>query len=459
VGRNTEVISLACGNNILPEEIEAHYRRSPYVKEICVVGMPHDSAGLKASQAAGHQPADERLYAVVVPDMELMRKRRIVNVGDLLRFELEGLSVHLPVHKRVLMYDVWFQALPKTAAGVVNRQEVKRRIREKPDPGPQNWHAHAAASLILGRAKGAVVTRESSLELDLGLDSMDRVELITELEQRLGVRISEEQVCRILTVGELIDAIPSACTPTHGELDRAWTMILRDLPSASDPLLGGLLGGRALAGSFLFAVIRVMRLLWPRLRISGIEDLPRTGPYILSPNHQSYLDPFIICGALPYRVFRQLFFVGAAEYFETPFMRWLARQCNCVPVDPDANLVPAMKAGAFGLAHGKILLLFPEGERSIDGEVKRFKKGAPILAHHRGVPIVPVAIRGAFELWPRSLGINWKVLRPWSAHVVSVTFGRPLRFDGPTDYANAAATLRDKVAELWRGLESRSGGA
>ena len=55
-----------------------------------------------------------------------------------------------------------------------------------------------------------------------------------------------------------------------------------------------------------------------------------------------------------------------------------------LPVDPDANLVPAMKAGAFGLAHGKILMLFPEGERSIDGTVKRFKKGAPILAQHLG---------------------------------------------------------------------------
>ncbi len=61
-----------------------------------------------------------------------------------------------------------------------------------------------------------------------------------------------------------------------------------------------------------------------------------------------------------------------------------------------------MKAGAFGLAHGKVLILFPEGERSIDGTVKKFKKGSPILARHLGVPIVPVALKGVYELWPRT---------------------------------------------------------
>ena len=66
-----------------------------------------------------------------------------------------------------------------------------------------------------------------------------------------------------------------------------------------------------------------------------------------------------------------------------------------------------MKAGAFGLTHGKILVLFPEGERSIDGTVKKFKKGAPILAQHLGVPVVPVALKGIYELWPRNRGINW----------------------------------------------------
>ena len=123
-----------------------------------------------------------------------------------------------------------------------------------------------------------------------------------------------------------------------------------------------------------------------------------------------------------------------------------------MPVDPDANLVPAMKAGAFGLAHGKILMLFPEGERSIDGTVKRFKKGAPILARHQGVPIVPVAIQGAFEIWPRNRSFNWRALVPFGGAP------RPDRDRSTSDvgetesHADAANRLRDAVEQLWLGL-------
>jgi 1-acyl-sn-glycerol-3-phosphate acyltransferase len=124
-----------------------------------------------------------------------------------------------------------------------------------------------------------------------------------------------------------------------------------------------------------------------------------------------------------------------------------------VPVDPDANLVPAMKAGAFGLTHGRILMLFPEGERSIDGTVKRFKKGATILSRHLEVPIVPVAIHGVFELWPRNRSFNWRLLRPWSRHVTRVAFGRPMRAAEHGSDADGAAALREAVQTLWDAID------
>ncbi len=138
-----------------------------------------------------------------------------------------------------------------------------------------------------------------------------------------------------------------------------------------------------------------------------LERLPTHGPYILSPNHQAYIDPFLLAAALPFAAFRDLFFVGAAEYFETPFSRWFARTVNLIPVDPDANLATAMQASAAGLRLNKILVLFPEGERSIDGELKKFRKGAPILSAHLDAPIVPVALDGLYELWPRGRSLNW----------------------------------------------------
>ena len=85
-------------------------------------------------------------------------------------------------------------------------------------------------------------------------------------------------------------------------------------------------------------------------------------------------------------------------------MKRVARFTNVIPVDADSNLETAMKAGAAGLRLGKVLLLFPEGERSIDGELKPFRKGASILSAHLNAPIVPVAMDGLFELWTPASG-------------------------------------------------------
>jgi long-chain acyl-CoA synthetase len=455
-GRRKEVIVLANGKNIYPEEVEAQYRQSAFIKEICVLGV-----------TSPNEPNAERLFAVVVPDADLLRERRIVNAGDLLRFEIEGQSIHLPPYKRVLGYEVWFEPLPRTTTGKLKRHEIARRLqgrRDRPvtvdDAAPdttQRWsddpHAAAVAEIVRGRARGRPLTREANLELDLGLDSMERVELLTDLEQRFGVRVPEDRAHEILTVGQLIDAVrPGTDSPAAGSIEGSWSILLRNLPAPTDPALRALLGDRPVAAPLFFAISRIVRVFLGPSIITGRRNLPQQGAYIISPNHQSYVDPFIICAALPYRLFRNLFFVGASEYFATPFMRWLARKINLLPVDPDANLVSAMQASALGLRHGKILMLFPEGERSIDGTVKRFKKGAPILAQVLGVPIVPVAIKGAHELWPRNRAINWRLLMPWSRHHVRVAIGAPMQFDTSAEYGDSATRLRTAVEELWQRL-------
>src|SRR5207344_2075778 len=150
-GRKKEMIVLSSGKNIYPEEIEEHYRQSPFVKEISVMGLIEPG-----------RPSSERLYAVIVPDMDLLRERKIVNAGDILRFEIEGLAVGLPAHKRVLGYDIWFEPLPRTTTGKLKRHEVERRLREQqrvaaepvdtplPD-ADRKWldESHAAAAVPL----------------------------------------------------------------------------------------------------------------------------------------------------------------------------------------------------------------------------------------------------------------------------------------------------------------------
>jgi long-chain acyl-CoA synthetase len=166
----------------------------------------------------------------------------------------------------------------------------------------------------------------------------------------------------------------------------------------------------------------------------------------------------MLVGALPFRAFRDMFFVGAAEYFETPVMRWLARTLNVVPVDPDANLVKAMQAGAHGLRLGKVLVLFPEGERSIDGTVKEFRKGAAILSHHAGAPIVPVALDGAWDVWARGVNINWRAVLPWSRTRARLEFAAPLDPPPAPDYASHTEELRNRVMSVWTRLHAERRG-
>jgi long-chain acyl-CoA synthetase len=266
------------------------------------------------------------------------------------------------------------------------------------------------------------------------------------------VRVANEQAHQILTVAQLIDAVrPSGGSPPSDRAEQSWDVLLNNA-TAPEPGLQRLLEKRPFAVPFFFVLARVLRIILGPGHVRGLANLPPNGPFIISPNHQGYLDPVIVCAVLPYPVMKRLFFVGAAEYFETRFTSWFARKINLLPVDPDANLVSAMQASAFGLKRGMILMLFPEGERSIDGTVKRFKKGAPILAQHLEVPIVPVAIRGSFELWPRNRTINWRAVLPLRRHRVRVMFGPPMRFARASEYSASATQLRERVEAMWTTL-------
>lgn len=440
-------------------EIEAHYRRSTFIKEIGVFARG-------SADAAG----DRKLCAVVVPNLERLRERRIVNVGDLLRFEMEGLSADLPPESRVAQYDISFVPLPRTSTGALDRDAIARLAAdlagagrsERPlTPAEREWLADPLVAVVADalRAGGEnAIGPDANLEIDLGIDSLARVELLSELQQRCGALVPQHTAHEVFTVGQLVDALRAGSPPAQpASADPVWAGLLANLPLPADPMVRGLLDRKPLAVPLVYAAYRLWRCV-VHLDVSGLEHVERSDAFILAPNHQSYLDPFFVSTVLPYRVFRRLFLLGATEYFETPITRWLARRLNIVPVDPDANLVAAMQAGAFGLTHGKILLVFPEGERSIDGRVKRFKKGATILSAHLGVPIVPVAITGSFEVWPRNRPIGWRRLGFWNRHRVRIRFGAPMQADPALAYGESAHRLQDEVDALFSGLRPQAPG-
>jgi long-chain acyl-CoA synthetase len=204
----------------------------------------------------------------------------------------------------------------------------------------------------------------------------------------------------------------------------------------------------------------MVKLVWrvrARIDVEGFDNIPRQGPYLLCSNHQSFIDPAILLAALPFRVLLRLFAVGTSEIFGSGFMRWVARILRVVVVDPDANLVPAMRAGAFGLRHGMGLILYPEGERSIDGTPKTFKKGAAILSIHLQVPIIPIAIDGAYESWPR--GKPFQKFAPITMKIGLPMLPPPESAASEEAYAKLTAELKERVEVMWEEIRERKTGA
>ncbi|HET9837805.1 MAG TPA: AMP-binding protein [Candidatus Angelobacter sp.] len=469
-GRKKEMIVLSSGKNIYPEEIEAHYMRSPFIKEICVMGLVSRPG----------EPFAERLHAVIVPDFDVLRERKIVNAREVIRFDVENLSVDLPGTKRILSFDLWPDPLPRTTTRKLKRFEIQRRVMAgersglTASAGGDDLTAEEALWLAAPEVQQAVaVIREackaekpvlpsSNLELDLGFDSMERVELVVALEKELGATVDDKVVSEVYTVRELIDAVLQARGDSSAASPRAslpgWDSVLSVEPD--DPeVLRALNSSRAFL--FLWFVLGKFLALFLRiffdLRVTGKENLPKTGPFILSPNHQSFLDGPVVASQIPWRLFKNMFYVGTSEIFGSGAFYYLGRTFRLVPVDPDSNLVKAMRAGAYGLKKGQNLVLYPEGERSIDGTPKKFKKGAAILAAHLQVPIYPVALEGFFEAWPRNRRFPRR-------SKLRVRFGKaitaPTSLDKPEEvYKQLTEELRSRVVGMWEDLREKLPGA
>jgi long-chain acyl-CoA synthetase len=458
-GRKKEIIVLSSGKNLYPEEIEAHYRQSAFIKELCILGWSRPG-----------EPAAERLHAIVVPDEAVLREKGVVNLRELIRFEIESLSVQLPSHKRILTYDISLDPLPRTTTGKIRRHEIQRTLGERAALRPDEAREESAddrawrtsegrgdtLTFIAARLDRQDIRPDANLELDLGLDSMERVELLTVLEQRRGTRVPDAVRATIFTVRQLVEAVETApVIDTPGEAaagdpssELPWDTLLS--APADAEIVRDLQRPKWFFYLAYYVVLRAVGVLCkitPGFRVDGREYIPTTGPCVISPNHQSYLDPFFLSAALPFSTVRQLFFVGATEYFETPASRWFARSVNLIPVDPDANLVNAMQAGAAGLRVNKILVLFPEGERSIDGDLKKLRKGASILSAHLDAPIVPVAIDGLYDLWPRGRPFNWRGLFS-RRHPIRIQFGPALTVRRGA-YVEGTAALREGIATMF----------
>ncbi len=449
VGRGKDVIVLPSGKNVHPEDLEIHYLKTPLVEEMAVIGIRDENA-----QHAGA----EQLAAIVVPDFEYLKQAKVANSKEAIRYALDNLGRDLPEYQRVRDYIIRAEPLPRTGSRKIKRFELKKEIENGTTNGlareKKEWEfsgddkkllgtdaAAKVVSIIKSNAPQAEVIHPSmNLEIDLGLDSLGRAETFAAIEHAFSTEFSADDAAQALTVADAIELVRKSSPPYEGgvaeqseagvvlssrsKLDQEnhppaeavrllrkegssefnWSTIIKatddDLPE-----LQTVFEDRPVFMGFAFIVYKCFNLfcrVFMRLDVTGLENLrSMKRPFIIAPNHQSFLDPFVICSTYPFEFFKNTFHVGASEFFQSRLMGWIARMLHVVPVNPDTQLMKAMKAGAIGLKRGRILNIYPEGERAYDGKLHEFKKGAAILATELDLPILPVAIDGLHKVWGR----------------------------------------------------------
>ena len=462
VGRRKDVVKLPSGKNVFPEDVEAHYEHSPFVSEVCVLGVKDESSQFKGA---------EKLSAVVVPNFEYLKEQGIANAREWVVWELENLGRELPEYQRVHDFVLRAEPLPRTTTRKVRRFELKNQLDELRElerretraivlseadrmlmDSPAGQAVQAAVRQYSGDAQ--VISPGMNLEIDLELDSLARAECVVSVEQKLGIELKPEEVATAQTVRELVQLANAKTTGSTTVPAAREEFRWRDvLAGTSDelPELTDLLRPKPVFVLFAHKVLQLIyffaRVLF-RMDVKGGEVLTQLKPpYLICPNHQSYIDPFLVCSTYPRNVLQNTFHVGASMYFTNAAMAQLARLINVVPIDPDAQLLRAMRAGAAGLRAGKILNIYPEGQRSFDGKLHEFKKGAAILASELNLPIVPVALDGPYRILPRK---SWRI----RFAKVKIRFGEPINARELTkDELDENAAYQKVTSELKRRIQ------
>jgi long-chain acyl-CoA synthetase len=389
---------------------------------------------------------------------------------------LENLGRELPEYQRVHDFVLRAEPLPRTTTRKLKRFELAgqletlRRQSDRKGTGmalettevdrvlmnsPGGRATIAAVKQQLGET---VIHPQMNLEIDLGLDSLARAECFVSVEASLGLTLEPDEAANVQTVGDLVGLANAKlgtgpASPETGRTKFSWRDALtqpalqQELPEEVRELIKPKPGSVLLAYGVLRVIYVIARVLF-RMEVKGAEVLTQIQrPYLICPNHQSYLDPFVICSTYPRSVLRDVFHVGASMYFTNAVTAQLAKLINVVPIDPDTHLLRAMRAGAAGLSAQKILTIYPEGQRSFDGQLHEFKKGAAVLAAEMKVPIVPVALDGAYRIWPRYSG-HFRFAK------IRIVFGKPIdpqevtSLTGEPAYEELTQVLKQKIQQM-----------
>jgi long-chain acyl-CoA synthetase len=422
-GRKKEVIITPGGTNIYPEDLEAVLRKQREVKDCVVVGI---------ERGGNAEPC-----AVVI----LGSSAKLEEVVQLA-------NQSLAEYQRMHMWLEWPQEdFPRTSTQKPRRNLIREvaqaQLLEKPAEGGANSPLAELIARVTGRSV-AGLRQDASLDSDLGLNSLDRVELLSTLEDRYQVDLSETRFSGLRTVGDLERMLRGETTPGAEYHYPSWTL---RWPVTWLRLLA----------HYLLMRPAILLLGWPR--IEGREHLRGVnGPLLVVSNHVDDVDPGFILTALPVRLRHRLATATGGEALEAlrtpaPDRGWFGRiydrmqwvlgvaLLNLFPLPREAGFRRSFAYAGEAVDRGFSVLVFPEGRHTTDGKMNPFRAGIGLLAADLGVPVLPMRISGLFEV--KQTGK--KFAKPWT---IRVRIGEPMKFPAETDPQKIAAELQKAVEVL-----------
>lgn len=418
-GRKKDMIVLADGRKVFPEDVEAVLRTIEGVRDCAVIGP-------------------DQVHAVVVTESGANPEQIAARANE-----------RLEEHQKIRSVSLWppGEDLPRTSGtSKLKRTEIRQRIAGGPAPPAST--GTGVIGLLQRYAPGRTITSETTLD-ELGLSSLDRVQVLIELEQQTDTTIDEGSFAAARTVADLAQP-PRRASTEDGPIE---------YPGRIEyPVWNRSLWARGIRRVVQALVARPLTRYYARITVSGTANL--TGlrpPVIFAPNHQGFMDvPAILC-ALPAEWRGRIAPAMAKEWFEPHFHPsrysfWkrftsglqyysAALLYNAFPL-PQRDIGARRSLRYMGslMDEGWCVLIFPEGDRTRAGEIHPFRPGTAMLASQVHVPVVPVRIEGLEKIFGRDAH--------WPSHGrVKVIFGAPLKMEGD-DYTAATKELEDAVRGL-----------
>jgi long-chain acyl-CoA synthetase len=424
-GRKKDVIVTPAGMNIYPEDLEVALRKQPEVKDCVVVPL---ALGGNAEPCA----------ALILKDEAADPARTIDNAN-------QTLSEYQRIHRWI----VWpTEDFPRTSTQKPRRAEIAETARDMASADGKDAPVRSTplSDMIFHITKRPATNLQTSsrLDSDLNLSSLDRLELLSALEDRYQIDLSETRFSAVNTVGDLERMLKGQPPPRAVYHYPAWA---QHWP----------VNWLRFVIHYLLLRPSVFVLGWPR--IQGRENLrDQEGPVIVISNHIGDVDVGFILTALPFRFRHRLATAAGGEALEAlrtpPAGRNLFRRVfdriewffgvsllNIFPLPREAGFRDSFAFAGESVDRGYSILIFPEGRHTTDGNLCPFLSGIGLLVKNLGIPVIPIRIDGLFEL--KQAGR--KMAAP---HQIKVKIGTPIRFSPEAVPEEIASALHNRVAEL-----------